>query len=143
MFLTRTIMLCTAVINASRSSVRPAILARRVAAPSLQLLARYRSSKTNDEQALKAARKLNDKLQENWKGPILTYEQLKPKTLSPSNVWSITFCHLQLPTISYPGCLPDRCSGTRRSDAGVYSLIREPPTLSACQLHELERPGFP
>ncbi|KAG8220100.1 Rhodanese-like domain-containing protein [Butyriboletus roseoflavus] len=78
-------MLCTALISASRSSVRPAILTRRVAAPSLQLIARHQSSKANDEQALKAARKLNDKLQENWKGPVLTYEQLKPKTLSPSN----------------------------------------------------------
>jgi hypothetical protein len=50
-----------------------------VRVPSLQLLARHQSSKANDEQALNAASKLNDKLQENWKGPILTYEQLKPK----------------------------------------------------------------
>ncbi|KAF8139942.1 Rhodanese-like domain-containing protein [Boletus edulis] len=72
-------------VNASRSPVWRHALLRRVAAPSLQLLTRHQSSKANDEQALKAARKLNDKLQENWKGSILTYEQLKPKTLSPSN----------------------------------------------------------
>ena len=64
--------------------------------PSLQFLARHQSSKANDEQALKAARKLNDKLQENWKGPIITYEQLKPKTLSPSNVWCHFLRHPQL-----------------------------------------------
>lgn len=79
-------MLRAALINASRSSIR--LPARSFAAPPLQLLARHQSSKANDEQGLKAARKLNDKLQENWKGPILTYEQLKPKTLSPSNVRS-------------------------------------------------------
>ncbi|KAN0100909.1 Rhodanese-like domain containing protein [Tylopilus felleus] len=78
-------MLRTALIKASRSSARPALLAYRVAAPIPQIFARHQSSKTSDEQGLKTARKLNDKLQENWKGPILTYEQLKPKTLSPSN----------------------------------------------------------
>lgn len=88
-------MLRAALINASRSSIRPALLARRVAVPSLQLITRHQSSRANDEQALKAARKLNDKLQENWKGPILTYEQLKPKTLSPSNVWSHLLCRVR------------------------------------------------
>ncbi|KAH0838593.1 Rhodanese-like domain-containing protein [Lanmaoa asiatica] len=78
-------MLRTALVNASRSSIRPAILTRIAAGSSLQLLARYQSSKANDEQALKAARKLNDMLQENWKCPILTYDQLKPRTLSPRN----------------------------------------------------------
>lgn len=99
-------MLRAALINTSRSSVRPGLLARRVAPPSLQLLARHQSSKANDEQALKAARKLNDKLQENWKCPFLTYEQLKPKTLGPSNVWSRLPRHLQFPN-SHLGCLPD------------------------------------
>ncbi|KAG9314653.1 Rhodanese-like domain-containing protein [Chiua virens] len=76
-------MLRIVLINASRSSVRPGLLTRGVVAPS-RLLARSLSSKAHDEQALKAARKLNDKLQENWKSPVLTYEQLKPRTLSPS-----------------------------------------------------------
>ncbi|KAF9243796.1 Rhodanese-like domain-containing protein [Melanogaster broomeanus] len=67
-------MLRTALVNASRAAVRPALV-----------FARYESFKATDSEALKAARKLNDKLQENWKSPVITYEQLKPRTLSPSD----------------------------------------------------------
>ncbi|KIJ68749.1 hypothetical protein HYDPIDRAFT_106988 [Hydnomerulius pinastri MD-312] len=78
-------MLRTALINVSRAAVRPALVSRQIARPTFQVFARYESSRVNDPEALKAARKLNDKLQENWKGPIITYEQLKPKTLSPTS----------------------------------------------------------
>ena len=104
-------MLRTALYNASRFSAR---LPRRVAAPSLQLLARHQSSKANDQQALKAARKLNDKLQENWRCPTLTYEQLKPRTLSPSNVWAYPLCCLLRVDILSPRMLTSLMFGNPR-----------------------------
>ncbi|KAF8845412.1 Rhodanese-like protein [Paxillus ammoniavirescens] len=78
-------MLRAMLVNASRTAVRPALVYRQVARPSFHIFARYESSKVNDPGALKAAHKLNDKLQENWKSPVLTYEQVKPRTLSPGD----------------------------------------------------------
>ncbi|KAG2075235.1 Rhodanese-like protein [Suillus decipiens] len=75
-------MLRTAVFNTIRSTARPTLLVRQSARPTYQVFTRYESSKAND--ALKAARKAKDKLQKDWQGPVLTYEQVKPKTLSPS-----------------------------------------------------------
>lgn len=37
-------------------------------------------------EALKAARKAQDKLNHNWDQPTLSYEQVKPRTISPSPV---------------------------------------------------------
>ncbi|KAG1808519.1 hypothetical protein EV424DRAFT_199742 [Suillus variegatus] len=75
-------MLRTALFNTTRHAARPTLLARQAARPTYQIFARYESSKAND--ALKAARKAKDKLQKDWQGPVLTYEQVKPRTLSPS-----------------------------------------------------------
>ncbi|KAG1810115.1 Rhodanese-like domain-containing protein [Suillus plorans] len=75
-------MLRTALFNTTRRAARPTLLARQAARPTYQIFARYESSKAND--ALKAARKAKDKLQKDWQGPVLTYEQVKPRTLSPS-----------------------------------------------------------
>ncbi|KAH7921260.1 Rhodanese-like protein [Leucogyrophana mollusca] len=74
-------MLRTALVNATRSVVRPSVVLRQVGRPAYQF-ARYESTKADE--ALKAARKLKDKLQKDWQGPVLTYEQIKPRTLSPS-----------------------------------------------------------
>lgn len=95
-------MLRTALFNTTRCAACPALLARQAARPSRQVFARYESSKAND--ALKAARKARDKLQKDWQGPVLTYEQVKPKTLSPSAVRRALMLCLRLPSI--PPCLP-------------------------------------
>jgi hypothetical protein len=76
-------MLRIALSNATRSAARPILLTRQ-ARPAFQVFARYESSKANE--ALKAARKAKDKLQKDWQGPVLTYEQVKPKTISPGAV---------------------------------------------------------
>ncbi|KAG6334924.1 hypothetical protein ID866_4166 [Astraeus odoratus] len=78
-------MLRAALANVTRASVRYAYVSRQVLRPSYQVFARYESSKTPDRDALKAARKANDELQRDWRSPILTYEQVKPRTLSPSS----------------------------------------------------------
>ncbi|KAH7883904.1 Rhodanese-like domain-containing protein [Phlebopus sp. FC_14] len=75
-------MLRTALATASRSALRPSVVCRRIAKPAL---VRFESSTVDNSEALKAARKLNDKLQSDWKNPVLTYDQVKPKTLSPSS----------------------------------------------------------
>ncbi|KAH7911215.1 Rhodanese-like domain-containing protein [Hygrophoropsis aurantiaca] len=74
-------MLRTAFINVARSTARSSLTFRQVGRPVYQC-ARYESTKASE--ALKAARKLQDNLQKDWLGPVLTYEQVKPKTLSPS-----------------------------------------------------------
>jgi hypothetical protein len=94
-------MLRAALFNTTRCAARP-LLAHQATRPACQVFARYESSKVND--ALKAARKAKDKLQKDWQGPVLTYEQVKPKTLSPSAVRRALMLCLRLPTI--PPCLP-------------------------------------
>jgi hypothetical protein len=89
-------MLRTALFNTTRCSARHTLLARPAARPTYQVFARYESSKADD--ALKAARKAKDKLQKDWQGPVLTYEQVKRRTFSPSAVRrALTLC-LCLPT---------------------------------------------
>lgn len=87
-------MLRTVALRAARTASRPA-LARIVATPCSRnhLYARFESNQAGAPQseeakaaALKEARKLKDKLNHNWDAPILTYEQVKPKTSSPSPV---------------------------------------------------------
>lgn len=100
-------MLRTALFNTTRHAARPTLLARQAARPTYQIFARYESSKAND--ALKAARKAKDKLQKDWQGPVLTYEQVKPRTLSPSAVRRTLILCLSLPTfpLSFIGRLSD------------------------------------
>ncbi|EGN94353.1 hypothetical protein SERLA73DRAFT_96439 [Serpula lacrymans var. lacrymans S7.3] len=73
-------MLRIAFSSASRTVARAQL--RQAPKPAYLHFRRYESTKADE--ALKAARKLNDKLQKDWQGPVLTYEQVKPKTLSPS-----------------------------------------------------------
>jgi len=75
-------MLRTALLNATRCTARPTLLTRKVARPTFQVFARYDSTKAD----LKAVRKAKDKLQKDWQGPVLTYEQVKPRTVSPGAV---------------------------------------------------------
>jgi len=49
-----------------------------------------------DREALKAARKVNDELQRDWRSPVLTYEEVKPKTLHPSGVCFVLVGSLSL-----------------------------------------------
>ncbi|OJA09100.1 hypothetical protein AZE42_02573 [Rhizopogon vesiculosus] len=74
-------MLRIALLNTTRCAARPTLLTRQVARPTFHFFARYESSKANE--ALKAVRKAKDKLQKDWQGPVLTYEQVKPRTISP------------------------------------------------------------
>lgn len=52
---------------------------------SYQYSLRFESSKANDD-ALKKARELHNDMKRDWDAPVLTYEQVKPKTKSPSIV---------------------------------------------------------
>lgn len=73
--------------TASRASTTRVAKPRTYAATTRFIGIRFNSSKPeSDEAALKQARKLKDKLNHNWDTPILTYEQLKPKTARPSPV---------------------------------------------------------
>ncbi|KAI6045127.1 Rhodanese-like domain-containing protein [Pisolithus marmoratus] len=78
-------MLRKALGSTLRISLRPAHGSPRAFRPSFQGFARHQSSKPADPEVLRAARKLHDVLQGDWKSPILSYEQVKPKTLQPSN----------------------------------------------------------
>ncbi|KIO02431.1 hypothetical protein M404DRAFT_669414 [Pisolithus tinctorius Marx 270] len=78
-------MLRAALVSTPRTSLRSAYVSTRVFRPSFQAFARHESSKPADPEALRAARKLQDALQRDWQSPILTYEQVKPKTLQPSD----------------------------------------------------------
>ncbi|KAJ7293348.1 Rhodanese-like domain-containing protein [Mycena rebaudengoi] len=73
-------------IIATRSVARGlgAQLSRSTFSP--RTLRRYESteSKPDPQQAFKAARKLSDELQSDWAAKVLTYEELLPKTKSPS-----------------------------------------------------------
>ncbi|KAI0639193.1 Rhodanese-like protein [Trametes polyzona] len=53
-----------------------------VVSPRIVLQARYESTKTPDER--KKALEARDKLQADWDAKVITYEELKPKTLQPS-----------------------------------------------------------
>lgn len=56
----------------------------KVANPLLQLP--VRSESTNAQDARKAALEVKDSLQKDWDAKVLTYEELKPRTLQPSPV---------------------------------------------------------
>ena len=142
-------MLRRAFVNACRS---PALLPRSVAVPSLQLLARYQSSGADHDQALKAARKRNDKLQENWKSPRLTYEQLKPKTLSPSNVWPSFPLPVRLSIFAQDAYLIDVREPNEVMQGSIPSSVNLPLSVLANSLnlnaqafrakHGFDKPGY-
>jgi rhodanese-related sulfurtransferase len=83
--------------STARLSARAVGLVSRSAAHSIrartQLLVRpvLRYNSASALQRLKEARELKDKLQRDWKAPILTYEQVKPKTERPSPVRHLPF----------------------------------------------------
>ncbi|KAF7972696.1 hypothetical protein HWV62_17266 [Athelia sp. TMB] len=78
-------MLRTPAIRTALKASRP-FVTRLAATPNYaHIIRRAESSTTSpDKEALKAARKAQDYLNHNWNQPILTYEQVKPKTTSPS-----------------------------------------------------------
>jgi|SRR5882762_8417518 len=86
-------MLRTNTIRTARAASRPTI-ARITDTPICrQHFIRFESTKPKDpsqtdaaKAAWRIARDLKDKLNHNWDAATLTYEQVKPKTLSPSPV---------------------------------------------------------
>lgn len=52
--------------------------------PSLNFAVRFQSSKADD--LVKKAREIQNDMLRDWQAPILTYEELKPRTISPSPV---------------------------------------------------------
>ena len=100
-------MLRTALLNTTRSAARPTLLTSQVARPALrQVFARHESSKADE--ALKAARKAKDKLQKDWQAPELTYEEVKPRTISPAAVRRALMlsCTAHFIIQSLTGCIP-------------------------------------
>jgi len=89
-------MLRTALANVARTPARSVHVTRLVFRPSYPVFVRYESSSTPDREALKAARKANDELQRDWRSPVLTYEEVKPRTLHPSSVCFILAGSLSL-----------------------------------------------
>ncbi|KZP32310.1 hypothetical protein FIBSPDRAFT_882662 [Athelia psychrophila] len=80
---------CQRPVRTALRTARPSA-ARLAVTPSYRLIISRSESSTagadaqTPKEALKAARRLQDKLQHNWDQPILTYEQVKPKSTSPS-----------------------------------------------------------
>lgn len=121
-------MLRIALANVARTPARSARVSRQVLRP---VFVRYESSGKPDPEALKAAHKTNDALQRDWQSPLLTYEQVKPKTEHPSSVsFSRPVC---FPRANHqPGCISYRRARTERSDTGIHPFCRQPPTFCAC-----------
>jgi len=68
--------------NALRSSRTSLSIASRHASTTRLAFARHESTATSEK--LKEARKLKDKLQKDWRNPVLLYSELKPRTQNPS-----------------------------------------------------------
>lgn len=97
-------MFCSAVIRTSlrRSAASATVLARSAATPIARIhpgrlqQVRWNSKiptapdlddpKLSDEERKRLAREFNNELQKDWRAPVVTYEQLKPKTEAPAIV---------------------------------------------------------
>jgi hypothetical protein len=82
-------MLRTSIIRSASVLARPHI--SHSLRPLVGQSIRFETTKTPDRSAFKAAQELNDNLQRDWDAKELTYEELKPKTSSPTPVSSYTF----------------------------------------------------
>ncbi|KAJ7655053.1 Rhodanese-like domain-containing protein [Mycena polygramma] len=67
--------------RAARMGFRPQVFTSRSFA---QTIPRYESEPDKHQLAFKAAQKLSDELQRDWDAKVVTYEELLPKTRSPS-----------------------------------------------------------
>ena len=68
--------------NVFRSSRTSLSTASRHASTTRLAFARYESTAASDK--LREARKLKDKLQKDWRNPVLLYSDVKPRTQNPS-----------------------------------------------------------
>jgi thiosulfate:glutathione sulfurtransferase len=68
---------------AAAAAPRPHMVSTRM--PGL-VAARYNSTDASLLERRKAAQELQDELSKDWRLPVISYEQLKPKTESPSPV---------------------------------------------------------
>jgi hypothetical protein len=83
--------------------------------------------------AWRQARDLKDKLNHNWDTATLTYEQVKPKTLSPSPV--CLYFRPCGPVLIFPtGRISHRRTRTKRSDPRVDPILRQLTSLCTYQL---------
>lgn len=105
-------MLRTRIIQSARILAQPRVYARPlrplVAVRFETTEAPSSESKPSHRQVFKAAQELNDNLQRDWDAKELTYEELKPRTNSPTTV-SI---HTLLSSVIHDravGHVPDRC----------------------------------
>lgn len=126
--------------TASRASTTRVAKPRTYAATTRFIGIRFNSSKPeSDETALKQARKLKDKLNHNWDTPILTYEQLKPKTVRPSPV-CITRLHsrhlvLISPVYSQDAYLIDVREPDEVIQGSIPSSVNLPLSVLSNSLH--------
>jgi hypothetical protein len=101
-------MLRAAFIQAAKKSTRPASLGcARVIRQPWRGPVRFQSDKATDPR--RQAIEHNDDMQRDWDARILTYEEVKPKTLNPT----LVSAPLNLPqpspdSIALTGCVPDR-----------------------------------
>lgn len=89
-------MFRTAAFRAStRATQRLATTATRAAHPRPLVALRFNSNLSPVDDARKAAQKAQNELQRDWDAKVITYNELKPKTDSPSTV-RIDFHYLPL-----------------------------------------------
>ena len=82
-------MFRASIIRSARVLSRPRVLScasKLLVIQSVRFETTKASPKTPYQQALKAAQKQNDDLQRDWDAKELTYEELKPRTNSPTPV---------------------------------------------------------
>lgn len=127
-------MLRTSVFRVARAAARPSI-ARIAVTPAhaYNRFIRFESTKAEQpeqppqidtvKEAWRKARDLKDKLNHNWDAVTLTYEQVKPKTLSPSPVRALLFLPFFL-YIMEPNSIANGVTAVRQ-DAYLID-VREP-----------------
>lgn len=139
-------MLRTSVFRAARAASRPCITRIAVTpAHTYNHFIRFESTKAEEpsqtdaaKAAWRKARDFKDKLNHNWDAVTLTYEQVKPKTLSPSSVRPLFPSSLLVPLMVWTryiiGRISNRRTGTRRSYPRLDPFRRQPPSLRPLQL---------
>jgi hypothetical protein len=112
-------MLRTSIIRSARTLARPHVYSHSLKSLTIQSV-RFETtkapspeleSKPSRQQVLKAAQELNDNLQRDWDAKVLTYEELKPRTNSPTPVSIYTLLSSAIHS-SAVGHILDRCPGT-------------------------------
>ena len=78
-----------------------------------------------------------------WVPPVLTYDQVKPKTYQPSPVRFHYWMSISPRNSRHAlGFVSDRCAGARRGDTGLDPLVRQHPPLRTPQVVVYEAARF-